>query len=206
MKKLIFIIASGILLIASIGTNIYQYRHVEKLKNELKSQVKQEQVKCNDVKQESPVEKHENKLENNDINGYIKPCLQYLKAIKNGKSTDLSIDKINNIKAIMSEDLYHKLVPDLSDQELEIEREKAKSVDDKYITVSTLKEINTYYSKKDENKVEVAIIYTTDTKINDRHNSSRYLTRFEVTNNDEKNKIITNIYEDSLLSNGLYGE
>lgn len=201
MKKLILIITSSILLIASIGTNIYQYRYLEKLKNELISQVKQEQIKCNDVEQEQLVEKHEDKLESNDINENIKPCLQYLKATKNGKSTDLSIDKINNIKAIMSEDLYHKLVPDLSDQELELEREKAKSVDDKYITVSTLKEINTFYSEKGENKVEVAIIYTIDTKIDDRHNSSRYLTRFEVTN-----KIITNIYEDSLLSNGLYGE
>lgn len=135
---------------------------------------------------------------------YAKLALEYLDVVKNGDSTDIYVDRFSKMKGKMSESLYSKLSPAMSEENIEKERAKAKEVDPSLIVSNTLKDTSYYYQEVDENKYIVCVIYTIYTKQGDSTFDQRYLTRIEVSNENGK-YMITNIYEDSLLSNGLYG-
>ena len=91
----------------------------------------------------------------------------------------------------------------MSKEELEAAKEQTEKVDKDSITETRITDTQYSYRWKDEGKYEVSVIYTQRVTRGDFSNQERYLCRIEVTKKEER-YIITNIYEDSALSDGLY--
>ena len=91
----------------------------------------------------------------------------------------------------------------MSKKKLEAAKEQAEKVDNDSITEKRITYTQYSYRWKDEGNYEVSVIYTQRITRGDFSDQERYLCRMEVTKQDDR-YIITNIYEDSTLSDGLY--
>ena len=134
---------------------------------------------------------------------YAETAIRYIKTIKSGKSTDLYSDRLNKVKNLLNDKMLDKLSPDMTAQEIESEKEYAKSIDKDQVTTTKITDINYSYFAKSDNKYEISVIYTLRTQQKDRNDLQRYLCRMDVEKNSDEYKI-TNIYEDSALSDGIY--
>lgn len=134
---------------------------------------------------------------------YAETAIRYIKTIKTGKSTDLYSDRLNKVKNLLNDKMLDKLSPDMTEQEIESEKEYAKSIDKDQITTTKITDINYSYFAKSDNKFEISVIYTLRTQQKDRNDLQRYLCRMNVEKNSDEYKI-TNIYEDSALFDGIY--
>ena len=123
---------------------------------------------------------------------YTEPAVRYIKVMKSGSSTDIYYERLDKVKDILSDSMYETLSPEMSKEEIQAEKEQAAKVDTRYS-----------YRWKKEGSYEVSVIYTQRVTRGDFSDQERYLCRMEVTKKD-KRYIITNIYEDSALSDGLY--
>ena len=115
---------------------------------------------------------------------YTEPAVRYIKVMKSGSSTDIYYERLDKVKDILSDSMYETLSPEMSKEEIQAEKEQAAKADKDSITKTKI----------------------TDTQRitrGDFSDQERYLCRMEVTKKD-KRYIITNIYEDSALSDGLY--
>ena len=135
--------------------------------------------------------------------GYADVAIRYIKTIKSGKSTDLYSDKLKKVKDILSEGLLDKLSPDMTEKEIEAEKAYIKNIDKDSITTTRVTDINYSYYKRNNNTYEVTVIYTLRTLQGDRNDLQRYLSRLYIEKADKGYKI-TNIIEDSTLSDGIY--
>ncbi|WP_259316681.1 hypothetical protein [[Clostridium] innocuum] len=138
-----------------------------------------------------------------EASAYAASAVRYIKAINTGSSTDIYYERLDKIKDILSESMYKKLSPEMSKEELEAAKEQTEKVDKDSITETRITDTQYSYRWKDEGKYEVSVIYTQRVTRGDFSNQERYLCRIEVTKKEER-YIITNIYEDSALSDGLY--
>ena len=124
---------------------------------------------------------------------YTEPAVRYIKVMKSGSSTDIYYERLDKVKDILSDSMYETLSPEMSKEEIQAEKEQAAKVTDTRYS----------YRWKKEGSYEVSVIYTQRVTRGDFSDQERYLCRMEVTKKD-KRYIITNIYEDSALSDGLY--
>lgn len=204
MKNQLTVISVGVLLLFSAGINVMQYQSNDELKSKIENKQKEAPVKTEKQELED-IQKTESQSKDLDIDQFTEPCMEYINTMKNSRSTDLSIDKVSKIKSILSENVYKNLAPEMSDEELAVEREKAKNTEEKYISTTTLKSAKPYYYKITDDKAEIVVLYTTNVVMQDMNYTTRYITRMEVTIINNK-AIITNILEDSKLSDGMIGE
>ena len=138
-----------------------------------------------------------------EASAYAASAVRYIKAVKTGSSTDIYYERLDKVKDILSDSMYKKLSPEMSKEELEAAKEQAEKVDKDSITETRITDTQYSYRWKDEGNYEVSVIYTQRITRGDFSDQERYLCRMEVTKQDDR-YIITNIYEDSTLSDGLY--
>ena len=112
-------------------------------------------------------------------------------------------ERLDKVKDILSDSMYETLSPEMSKEEIQAEKEQAAKVDKDSITKTKITDTRYSYRWKKEGSYEVSVIYTQRVTRGDFSDQERYLCRMEVTKKD-KRYIITNIYEDSALSDGLY--
>lgn len=150
------------------------------------------------------IEESENQI-NESVNpdSYAEVAIRYIKTIKNGKSTDLYSDKLNKVRDLLSDKMLDKLSPNMTEQEIEAEKAYIKKIDKDSVTTTRVTDIKYSYYKRDSNKYEITVIYTLRTIQGDRKDLQRYLCRLYVDKYDKKYRI-TNIVEDSILSDGIY--
>ena len=134
---------------------------------------------------------------------YTEPAVRYIKVMKSGSSTDIYYERLDKVKDILSDSMYETLSPEMSKEEIQAEKEQAAKVDKDSITKTKITDTRYSYRWKKEGSYEVSVIYTQRVTRGDFSDQERYLCRMEVTKKD-KRYIITNIYEDSALSDGLY--
>lgn len=134
---------------------------------------------------------------------YTEPAVRYIKVMKSGSSTDIYYERLDKVKDILSDSMYETLSPEMSKEEIQAEKEQAAKADKDSITKTKITDTRYSYRWKKEGSYEVSVIYTQRITRGDFSDQERYLCRMEVTKKD-KRYIITNIYEDSALSDGLY--
>ena len=91
----------------------------------------------------------------------------------------------------------------MTEKEIEAEKAYIKNIDKDSITTTRVTDINYSYYKRNNNTYEVTVIYTLRTLQGDRNDLQRYLSRLYIEKADKGYKI-TNIIEDSTLSDGIY--
>ncbi|MFR1702042.1 MAG: hypothetical protein ACLSWD_15835 [Clostridium sp.] len=134
---------------------------------------------------------------------YAESAVRYIKIMKSGSSTDVYYERLDKVKDILSDSMYETLSPEMSKEEIQAEKEQAEKADKDSITKTKITDTRYSYRWKKEGSYEVSVIYTQRVTRGDFSDQERYLCRMEVTKKD-KRYIITNIYEDSALSDGLY--
>lgn len=199
MKKMIALIFTLFIIMSVIC--IKQYLDISDYKSEIKAAAANKIKSCEKY---GDTEESENQMnESMNPDGYADVAIRYIKTIKSGKSTDLYSDKLKKVKDILSEGLLDKLSPDMTEKEIEAEKAYIKNIDKDSITTTRVTDINYSYYKRNNNTYEVTVIYTLRTLQGDRNDLQRYLSRLYIEKADKGYKI-TNIIEDSTLSDGIY--
>lgn len=199
MKKMIALIFTLFIIMSVIC--IKQYLDISDYKSEIKAAAANKIGSCEKYEDTEESENQTNESMNPD--GYADVAIRYIKTIKSGKSTDLYSDKLKKVKDILSEGLLDKLSPDMTEKEIEAEKAYIKNIDKDSITTTRVTDINYSYYKRNNNTYEVTVIYTLRTLQGDRNDLQRYLCRLYIEKADKGYKI-TNIIEDSTLSDGIY--
>ena len=199
MKKMIALIFTLFIIMSVIC--IKQYLDISDYKSEIKAAAANKIKSCEKYEDTEESENQMNESMNPD--GYADVAIRYIKTIKSGKSTDLYSDKLKKVKDILSEGLLDKLSPDMTEKEIEAEKAYIKNIDKDSITTTRVTDINYSYYKRNNNTYEVTVIYTLRTLQGDRNDLQRYLSRLYIEKADKGYKI-TNILEDSTLSDGIY--
>ena len=133
----------------------------------------------------------------------IRTAKEYIKAIKNGSSKDLYIERMKNIEELLDEDLRLKMTPNMTAEEIEQAKKDVKALEDSAVIKTEVSELECATRKIQDDDYEVYMIYSLSVIQQDRHTSSRYLTRMKLHVKDGECQIYK-ILEDSELSNGLY--
>ena len=134
---------------------------------------------------------------------YADIAVQYIKTVKTGKSTDIYSDRLAKMKENISDSLYERLSPNMSEEEIEEERKQAENLDKDSITTTKVTDTDYSYKKIEDNIYEISVIYTQRISLAGNDSTQRYLCRMKVEKQDDA-YVITNIYEDSMLSDGTY--
>lgn len=134
---------------------------------------------------------------------YADVAVQYIKTVKTGKSTDIYSDRLAKVKKNISDSLYEKLSPNMSEEEVEEERKQAENLDKGSITTTKVTDTDYSYKKIEDNIYEISVIYTQRISLAGNDSTQRYLCRMKVEKQNDA-YVITNIYEDSMLSDGTY--
>lgn len=133
----------------------------------------------------------------------IRTAKEYIKAIKNGSSKDLYIERMKNIEELLDEDLRLKMTPNMTAEEIEQAKKDVKALEDSAVIKTEVSELECATRKIQDDDYEVYMIYSLSVIQQDKHTSSRYLTRMKLHVKDGECQIYK-ILEDSELSNGLY--
>lgn len=197
MKKILAVIFTLLIIMSVIC--VKQYLDISDYKSEIKAA-----TKIKSCEQYKDIEESKNQVnDSTNPDSYAEVAIRYIKTIKTGKSTDLYSDKLNKVKDILSDGMLDKLSPDMTEKEIEAEKEYIKKIDKDSVTTTRVTDINYSYHKRNNKTYEVTAIYTLRTVQGDRNDLQRYLCRLYVEKNDKGYKI-TNIIEDSTLSDGIY--
>lgn len=195
MKKVLAVIFTTLIIISMIC--IKQYLDISDYKAAAATKIKS----CKQSKENEESENQTSDATNPD--SYAEAAIRYIKIIKTGRSTDLYSDKLNKVKDILSDKMFDKLSPDMTEKEIEAEKEYIKKIDKDSVTTTKVTDINYSYYKRSSDTYEVTVIYTLRTLQGERNDLQRYLCRLYVNKSDKGYKI-TNIIEDSTLSDGIY--
>lgn len=133
----------------------------------------------------------------------IRTAKKYIKAIKNGSSKDLYIERMKNIEELLDEDLWLKMTPNMTAEEIVQAKKDLKALEDSAVIKTEVSELECATRKIQDDDYEVYMIYNLSVIQQDKHTSSRYLTRMKLHVKDGECQIYK-ILEDSELSNGLY--
>ena len=133
----------------------------------------------------------------------IRTAKKYIKAIKNGSSKDLYIERMKNIEELLDEDLRLKMTPNMTAEEIVQAKKDLKALEDSAVIKTEVSELECATRKIQDDDYEVYLIYNLSVIQQDKHTSSRYLTRMKLHVKDGECQIYK-ILEDSELSNGLY--
>ena len=133
----------------------------------------------------------------------IRTAKKYIKAIKNGSSKDLYIERMKNIEELLDEDLRLKMTPNMTAEEIVQAKKDLKALEDSAVIKTEVSELECATRKIQDDDYEVYMIYNLSVIQQDKHTSSRYLTRMKLHVKDGECQIYK-ILEDSELSNGLY--
>lgn len=133
----------------------------------------------------------------------IRTVKKYIKAIKNGSSKDLYIERMKNIEELLDEDLRLKMTPNMTAEEIVQAKKDLKALEDSAVIKTEVSELECATRKIQDDDYEVYMIYNLSVIQQDKHTSSRYLTRMKLHVKDGECQIYK-ILEDSELSNGLY--
>lgn len=133
----------------------------------------------------------------------IRTAKKYIKAIKNGSSKDLYIERMKNIEELLDEDLRLKMTPSMTADEIEQAKKDVKTLEESAVIKTEVSELECATRKIQDDDYEVYMIYSLSVIQQDKHTSSRYLTRMKLHVKDGECQIYK-ILEDSELSNGLY--
>lgn len=133
----------------------------------------------------------------------IRTAKKYIKAIKNGSSKDLYIERMKNIEELLDEDLRLKMTPSMTADEIEQAKKDVKALEESAVIKTEVSELECATRKIQDDDYEVYMIYSLSVIQQDKHTSSRYLTRMKLHVKDGECQIYK-ILEDSELSNGLY--
>lgn len=133
----------------------------------------------------------------------IRTAKKYIKAIKNGSSKDLYIERMKNIEELLDEDLRLKMTPNMTAEEIVQAKKDLKALKDSAVIKTEVSELECATRKIQDDDYEVYMIYNLSVIQQDKHTSSRYLTRMKLHVKDGECQIYK-ILEDSELSNGLY--
>ena len=133
----------------------------------------------------------------------IRTAKKYIKAIKNGSSKDLYIERMKNIEELLDEDLRLKMTPSMTAEEIVQAKKDLKALEDSAVIKTEVSELECATRKIQDDDYEVYMIYNLSVIQQDKHTSSRYLTRMKLHVKDGECQIYK-ILEDSELSNGLY--
>ena len=133
----------------------------------------------------------------------IRTAKKYIKAIKNGSSKDLYIERMKNIEELLDEDLRLKMTPNMTAEEIVQAKKDLKALEDSAVIQTEVSELECATRKIQDDDYEVYMIYNLSVIQQDKHTSSRYLTRMKLHVKDGECQIYK-ILEDSELSNGLY--
>lgn len=197
MKKILAVIFTLLIIMSVIC--VKQYLDISDYKSEIKAA-----AKIKSCEQYKNIEESKNQInDSTNPDSYAEVAIRYIKTIKTGKSTDLYSDKLNKVKDILSDGMLDKLSPNMTEKEIEAEKEYIKKIDKDSVTTTRVTDINYSYHKRNNKTYEVTAIYTLRTVQGDRNDLQRYLCRLYVEKNDKGYKI-TNIIEDSTLSDGIY--
>lgn len=134
---------------------------------------------------------------------YADIAVQYIKTVKTGKSSDIYSDRLAKMKENISDSLYERLSPNMSEAEIEEERKQAENLDKDSIITTKVTDTDYSYKKIKDNIYEISVIYTQRISLAGNDSTQRYLCRMKVEKQDDA-YVITNIYEDSMLSDGTY--
>lgn len=133
----------------------------------------------------------------------IRTAKKYIKAIKNGSSKDLYIERMRNIEELLDEDLRLKMTPNMTAEEIKQAKKDVKALEDSAVIKTEVSELECATRKIQDDDYEVYMIYSLSVIQQEKHTSSRYLTRMKLHVKDGECQIYK-ILEDSELSNGLY--
>ena len=133
----------------------------------------------------------------------LRTAKKYIKAIKNGSSKDLYIERMKNIEELLDEDLRLKMTPNMTAEEIVQAKKDLKALEDSAVIKTEVSELECATRKIQDDDYEVYMIYNLSVIQQDKHTSSRYLTRMKLHVKDGECQIYK-ILEDSELSNGLY--
>ena len=133
----------------------------------------------------------------------IRTAKKYIKAIKNGSSKDLYIERMKNIEELLDADLRLKMTPNMTAEEIVQAKKDLKALEDSAVIKTEVSELECATRKIQDDDYEVYMIYNLSVIQQDKHTSSRYLTRMKLHVKDGECQIYK-ILEDSELSNGLY--
>ena len=133
----------------------------------------------------------------------IRTAKKYIKAIKNGSSKDLYIERMKNIEELLDEDLRLKMTPNMTAEEIVQAKKDLKALEDSAVIKTEVSELECATRKIQDDDYEVYMIYNLSVIQQDKHTSSRYLTRMKLHVKDGECQIYK-ILEDSELSNALY--
>lgn len=133
----------------------------------------------------------------------IRTAKKYIKAIKNGSSKDLYIERMKNIEELLDDDLRLKMTPNMTAEEIKQAKKDVKSLEDSAVIKTEVSELECATRKIQDDDYEVYMIYSLSVIQQEKHTSSRYLTRMKLHVKDGECQIYK-ILEDSELSNGLY--
>ena len=133
----------------------------------------------------------------------IRTAKKYIKAIKNGSSKDLYIERMKNIEELLDEDLRLKMTPNMTAEEIVQAKKDLKALEDSAVIKTEVSELECATRKIQDDDYEVYMIYNLSVIQQDKHTSSSYLTRMKLHVKDGECQIYK-ILEDSELSNGLY--
>ena len=140
----------------------------------------------------------------NDVEEACKSAAERFVRVKTeGRSSDIFLDRIGPVKALLSDDLYQSLVPDLSKEELAAMRRESKRIKKEETTETQITSMDSAIDRIADDDFEVYVIYTAQMQHADRNDASRYLVRMRVQWSDGKAKIYKMI-EESSLGNGFY--
>ena len=105
---------------------------------------------------------------------------EYIKAIKNGSSKDLYIERMKNIEELLDEDLRLKMTPNMTAEEIEQAKKDVKALEDSAVIKTEVSELECATRKIQDDDYEVYMIYSLSVIQQDKHTSSRYLTRMKL--------------------------
>lgn len=110
---------------------------------------------------------------------------------------------MKNIEELLDEDLRLKMTPNMTAEEIVQAKKDLKALEDSAVIKTEVSELECATRKIQDDDYEVYMIYNLSVIQQDKHTSSRYLTRMKLHVKDGECQIYK-ILEDSELSNGLY--
>lgn len=128
---------------------------------------------------------------------------RYVTEVKTGSSKDLFIDRMQKVKSMVTSDLYKKLTPAMSEEDIQQSREQNKKLSDKDLIKTNVGSIESASKMIIDDKFEIYVIYTLQVSQSGSMTNARYLMRLKIQIQNGSCQIYE-IIEDSELGNGLY--
>lgn len=157
----------------------------------------------NRKKEQNTVNTEPQKMNQKSEEDCRKMAERYVTEVKTGSSKDLFIDRMHKVKSMVTDDLYKKLTPAMSEEDIQHSREQNKKLSDKDLIKTNVGSIESASKMIIDDKFEIYVIYTLQVSQSGSMTNARYLMRLK-TQIQNGSCQIYEIIEDSELGNGLY--